>query len=150
MHLDSVTVEGGDAVENLLADHFRSVYVSERDDLLSPCRKTTILSNVDWTITENEILSKLKSLSDNHSSGPDGIPNSLLKHCCSSMVKPLQIQFRKIYSKNEIPLYWKESYVTAVFKSGHKSDAKNYRSINISNCISQVFESIICDKITPV
>ena len=43
---------------------------------------------------------------------------------------------------------WKKSYITPIFKSGHKHDMANYRPIAIIGSIAKIFDLIITNRLT--
>ena len=45
------------------------------------------------------------------------------------------------------PETWKKSYLVPIFKSGKKSDVRNYRGIAVISCIPKLFEAIINQKL---
>ena len=50
-------------------------------------------------------------------------------------------------SKSILPLDWKLSLVTALFKKGSKSLINNYKPGSLTNIVCKVLESIIVDKL---
>ena len=97
-------------------------------------------------ITENDILSAIKSLKAESSPGPDGIHPFFIKSCAMSLMDPLLIIYNRSLSTGIFPLIWKQSYITPIHKSGDKS--VNYRPVTISCCLEKIFDNIIINKIS--
>jgi len=70
----------------------------------------------------------------------------LLKSCASSLTYPLHYLFSLSLLSSVIPREWKLHTIVPIFKSGDKSDVKNYRPISLLNNISKVLEKIIYNK----
>lgn len=63
------------------------------------------------------------------------------------LVKPLFWLFNSSLKSGDLPSVWKESFLIPIFKSGKKSDVKNYRGVAILSCIPKLFESIVNQNI---
>ena len=81
--------------------------------------------------------------------GPDKIPAICLKNIAMSICEPLQKIFMLCLEKGAFPKFWKQSFITAIFKSGSRSEIKNYRGISILSAIPKLYEKMVCDKLTP-
>ena len=71
-----------------------------------------------------------------------------LKNCAASLVNPLCHLFLLSRNSKTIPREWKMHTITPVYKSGDKSNLKNYRPISLLSSISKVLERLIYNKIT--
>ena len=90
-----------------------------------------------------DILSLIRKLNINKSSGPDGISPRMLKLCDESVVLPLQIIFNNILHTTAYPYLWKIANVTPVFKKKDKQLISNYRPISLLPICSKIFEKLI-------
>ncbi|MCG8625254.1 MAG: hypothetical protein MJE68_25055, partial [Proteobacteria bacterium] len=90
----------------------------------------------------------LSSLDPTKSSGCDGIGSKLIKHCALALYSPLHHLFSVSLSKQRIPHEWKCHSITPIFKSGDKSQVKNYRPISLLCIVSKVFEHLIFNKVS--
>jgi len=123
-----------DQVASLFASHFSSVYGDSRftcNDLSDEFTNNQ-LSHLPskLSILIDEINTALNSLSNVHSSGPDGISANLLYHCRTSLSLPVTLIFNKSLTEGVFPSAWKISRVTPIFKSGNPVDVVNYRPIS--------------------
>ena len=91
----------------------------------------------------------LNKLPNKYSAGPDGILNILLKKLSNSLCLPLSIIFQKSFNNSDLPDNWKQVDVIPVFKGkDNKYDVNNYKSINLTNTIGKVLETMIHNHIT--
>jgi len=60
---------------------------------------------------------------------------------------PLLIIYNKSISLGYLPADWKLAEVTAIYKKGSKSDARNYRPVSLTSVCCKVLESILRDHI---
>lgn len=136
-------------IANLFRTHFNSVYI---DNGVSNLTNFHDLADSGFFISsfeidEKTIFCKLRNLDVTKGPGPDDIPPSLLKWCCSSFLTPLYILFNKSLKSGTFPFEWKKGIVVPVFKDGDMNAAVNYRPITLLSAIPKIFESIVHDTI---
>ena len=99
-------------------------------------------------ISNEDITKSIQETSSSASPGPDGVSIILLQKCSSVLAGPLRLLWTKSLREGTVPESLKFGLVTAIFKSGDKSDPKNYRPITMSSHISKVFERVIIKRLT--
>lgn len=97
---------------------------------------------------EDELKEQLDNLDINKRGGPDGIPNIFVKECKDSLITPLYKIFNRSLSEGKCPVFWKSSSLTPIFKSGDKSEIKNYRAVCKQSTFMKIFEKIIYAKVS--
>jgi len=85
----------------------------------------------------------LKHLTPSKSTGSDGIPPSFLKHCATSLAPSLTAIVNESLQEGVVPTSFKLSHITAIHKSGCKSDSKNYRPISLLPVVSKLLERVV-------
>ena len=97
-------------------EYFTSVFTIDNGVLPSfdsRVDSVTDLSHV--TFTPQIIFDTLRVLKGNNSTGPDGIPNILLKKLCSQLCVPLCHIFTISFGSQQLPDDWKHAFVTPLF-----------------------------------
>ena len=89
----------------------------------------------------------LSSIKPHKASGPDDIPNLVLKNCSKSLAPGIAALFQKSLNTGELPKDWKDANVTPVFKKGDKHLAENYRPVSLTSVISKLLEHIVCHEL---
>ena len=97
------------------------------------------------TLSDSEVFDALSSLDPTKSSGCDGIGPKLRKYCALTLYMRLHHLFSVSLSKQCIPNEWK---ITSIFKSGDKSQVKNYRPISLLCIVSKVLKHLNNNKIS--
>jgi hypothetical protein len=98
-------------------------------------------------ITEKEILVVTGKLKSKYSTGFDGIPALLIKHCVQHIIKPLMFIFNLSLSTGTFPNLMKITKVRPIFKKGRKQDVSNYRPISILPVFSKILETIMYNRV---
>ena len=91
-------------------------------------------------IDELFIAKQLRSLKTNKSIGLDKISARLLKNACPAIVPSLTYLLNMSIQSHSFPFIWKCARVVALFKSGDRSKATNYRPICILPTLSKILE----------
>jgi hypothetical protein len=94
-----------------------------------------------------DILQALQNLDASKGPGPDGIPPVFMKSLAMELTAPLFWLFNMSLESGIFPRIWKNSFLVPIFKSGRKSDVRNYRGIAIISCIPKLFEAIVNEKL---
>lgn len=84
-------------------------------------------------VTDNEIINIISNLKNNCSPGPDGIKTELIKNIHKHISKPLVHIINLVYKNGNLPIQWKDSIITPIFKSGDVEQLTNYRPISVIN-----------------
>lgn len=149
MMLDGVSAVGSNEVSELFANVFEEAYVLD-DGSPFDCNLSPEFDLSSVPITIEKLHYELLHVDPKKSAGPDEIPPSFLKEYASSLAEPLHYLFSKSISSGIFPVCWKTSWIKPIFKSGNKSDMKNYRGIASLNSIPKLFEKMVTEAISPV
>lgn len=98
-------------------------------------------------ITERIIIKYLKEMQDNKAPGLDNINTKHLKQTEEVSSKMLRILINKMIAEETIPSKLKIQVIRPIFKSGIKTDPKNYRPIAILSVIEKVYEKYLHETI---
>ena len=134
----------------VLAEAFSSVFVHEPENLPNvgkPEVRGNLLNDVD--ISFDKVKHELGTLNCFKSYGPDNIHPKLLKSLAddSSFVNAVVLLFRKCTDSGKLPNIWKSANLSALFKSGSKTDPLNYRPVSLTCILCKVYEKIVRDEI---
>ena len=147
MHFaDQEALSGGESVD-LFADFFESVYAdSNLPTTQYPVNDLIDLNSI--TVDLSDIFNELVLSPHKLSSGPDGIPPFLLKHCVCTVTYPLWKLLNLSLCQGVFPSYWKCSYIVPIHKSGDRENVENYRGISIQSAIAKVFDKLVTKQLS--
>jgi hypothetical protein len=151
MHLNSNVGDNAEEICSLFATYFQEIYTTfaeeDRDyeyfDFFPEFSRDISVNHVKV----QDILDGLNKLDVSKGSGPDGIPPVFMKNLALELTTPLFWLFNMSLESGNFPKLWKSSYLVPIFKSGKKSEIRNYRGIAIISCIPKLFEAIINEKL---
>ena len=89
----------------------------------------------------------LQHLDIQKSTGPDGISARFLREVAVEIAEPLTYLYNYSLKSGSIPSDWKQSNVTAVYKSGPCGDPSNYRPISVVPIIAKLLERLIASQL---
>ena len=102
---------------DLLSEQFESVFVRDLDQIGTPILPGTPFPNIsNLFISEGGILKLLKGLAISKASGPDQIPNKILRELAIHLAPVLTSLFNDSLLSETLPSDWKTANVTPVFK----------------------------------
>ena len=101
----------------------------------------------EFQISEEKILSIIRSLNPNKAHGWDNISVRMIKICDDSLVLPLKLIFENCLRRGVFPEVWKKANVVPVHKKNSKNHKQNYRPISLLPVLSKVMEKLIFDSL---
>ena len=105
--------------------------------------KGKLFNELNYEITECEIISAIRQLKNKKAAGIDGILNEMLKASAIKIIKPLCKLFNVIFKSGFFPKNWRINTLTPLFKKGDPTSTDNYRGIAVSGNLSKLFLSIL-------
>lgn len=103
-----------------------------------------IIQSMAWfPVSSLDIHSVLDSMPNKKSSGPDGVPIQVVKHCINSIETILVELFNESLMEGIFPDVLKIAKVIPIFKKGDKRVPSNYRPITMQPCFTKIFESLV-------
>ena len=134
-------------MSNMFAEAFSSVYVV--GDPVDPHpHQESDFEMEELSVTYTSVLKVLQSLDGSSAAGPDGIHPMLLKECAEVLALPLALIFQGSLDESVLPVEWKISQVSPIFKSGSKGNPLNYRPVSLTSACCKVFERLIVAHVT--
>jgi hypothetical protein len=100
------------------------------------------ISNIK--ITQDGVAKLLRNINPSKASGPDNIPNIVLKQCADHLAPALTIIFKRSIDHGNLPNDWLNANVSCIFKKGDKHAVENYRPVSLTSVPCKLLEHIIC------
>ena len=98
-----------------------------------------LADRLTWTLT----MQCIRSLKNNKSTGPDGMPNELLKHLPPEVLMMLHEYFKMCWASGRVPEQWHNSYTLMIPKKLPATDPANYRPIGLHCCMYKLYSTIV-------
>ena len=98
-------------------------------------------------VTEQSVARKLREVSTSRASGPDDIPNWVLKEYADILAVPIADILNASFSEVSVPRVWKLADVPPLPKAPIVSDFnKDLRPISLTSTMSKIAESFVIEK----
>ena len=98
-------------------------------------------------IQVSEVILLLSNLDIKKSTGPDGISALFLQQVAEEVATPPTFLYNKSLESGLVPMAWKKSNVTPVYKGGKTDDPGNYRPISVVPIVAKVFEKMVASQL---
>ena len=133
---------------DILQNQFSSVFSNPHcPDIKEPSfpspHITSPMTDYRITLTDDVITQAIKKIHADSSPGPDGIPVILLKNCSSELCVPIRMIWSESLDIGVVPQFYKQSYISPLFKKGNRAQAVNYRPVALTSHIIKVYERIV-------
>ena len=133
---------------DLLQEQFSSVFSDPSSpDIKDPDFPLPLIGHPqtpeDFCIIDDDIIAAIGNIPSNSASGPDGIPAILLKSCAKELCEPIRLIWSESFERGEVPKFYKDTYITPLYKKGDRARAVNYRPVALTSHIIKVYERIL-------
>ncbi|XP_041934160.1 uncharacterized protein LOC121696990 [Alosa sapidissima] len=90
----------------------------------------------------------IRSLKNNKSPGPDGIPAEVFKHGGYLLTRRLHLLITKIWQSENVPQDWKDANIIILYKQkGDRADCGNSRGISLLSTAGKVLAKIMLSQL---
>jgi hypothetical protein len=128
---------------NILSDYFASVFTNEPLGELPQMIPIEIQNELkDLVINKDMVLKLFQNLKIDKSPGPNSLHPRLLFENKESIAEPSIIIFNQSLALKTVPKEWKNAQISAIFKKGNKSQAKNYRPVSLTLVVCKIMEKL--------
>ena len=129
----------------LLNHQFKSVFTMDDDTYHLPTMSHPKYPNIEnITISIEGVEKLLDNINIHKASGPDKIPNIILKTCSKEISPALANIFQQSLDTGTLPNDWRNANISPIFYKGNKHMASNYRPISLISVCCKTLEHIIC------
>jgi hypothetical protein len=95
-----------------------------------------------------EVIKAIKGLKAGKTPGPNGIPNSVLRHLPKRAITFLTKVFNAVLRRQYFPPVWKHARVLSILKPGKDpTQPSSYRPISLLDTVGKLFEKILLTRI---
>ena len=147
------TVEDPRLISEMFKQQYESVFTQPDPSkvVTNPHRLFSDSGDDDLTdiiITEESVITAIKTLKTHAAPGPDEFPAVLLKNCSKELAKPLTILYKNMLDTGIVPQDLKTAHITPIHKKGSKTLAKNYRPVALTSHLIKVLEKVIAKQLS--
>ena len=114
---------------------------------LNHLEKTKIFNELDYRISQSEVIKALKSLKNTEACGFSLILNEMIKYNQILLIPLLTKLFNIIYTTETYPSTWVCGYIIPIHKSGSKCDPSNHRGITIGDTVGKICNQILNNRL---
>ena len=127
----------------ILGEQFSSVFTKDRQDEIPKMQSRPSPTIATLEVTEPGVAKLLSKIVTTKASGPDEIPNLLLKELSQEIAPILTFIFNQTLQQGCVPQDWKEANIAPIYKKDDKHLASNYRPISLTCVCSKLMEHIV-------
>ena len=128
----------------ILVKQFQSVFTKDQPGPLPSVKKSTKNIINPIKIRTEGVQKLLSKVNPSKASGPDNIPNRILKECAEQLAPGLSVIFQRSIDSGELPKDWRDANISCIYKKSDKHLAENYRPVSLTSVTSKLLEHILC------
>ena len=128
----------------ILLHQFSSVFTKPKEGDMPNVKRHVDSSLTDITIATPGVAKLLRNIKTSKASGPDNIPNIVLKECATELSPAVSCLFQCSLDSGSLPSDWTNANIAPIYKKGDRHKAENYRPVSLTSVLSKLLEHIIC------
>lgn len=117
----------------ILLDQFASVFTKGTSTTLPEIKTKVRISIQEITITTRGVEKLLQNINPSKASGPDNIPNRVLKQCATHLAPSMSLIFQLSLDTGTLTEDWRNANISIIFKKGDRHAAENYRPVSLTS-----------------
>ena len=147
----SALIKDRNGILSRWAEHFDLLLNHETTTdptILDQLPDMTMLPELDLPPSYDEVTACIKSLKNNKSAGPDGIPSEILKYGGESLHQLLHEFICEIWRQGDVPHKWKDAALITIYKNkGDKSICGNSRGIALLSTAGKILTKLMLKRL---
>ena len=156
---DGPLVETQDEILKETTNFYKRLYTSEKTDNLA---QDYLLNNLKQTLTDedkdsiegditlDDILTAIKSLANEKSSGCDGLTAEFYKTFCNVIGNDLVEVIYNGFQKGELSITMRRGVIVLIPKGGEKKLLKNWRPISLLNYDYKIITKVLTSRLRDI
>lgn len=130
--------------EKTWTQYYKELLTENREEFKETLHTTqNMAGDRTITLTLTEIRQAVKSLKNKKAAGPGGIAPELIKYGSEKLFRMTQTMFQTAIDGEEIPMEWKQAYITSIYKKGDRKTCENYRGISVIAMIGRLYGRVL-------
>jgi hypothetical protein len=103
----------------------------------------------DKMFTESEIEAAIAEAQNHKATGLDKVPNEALTYGGQPIISAFHLLLNFMHNNSLSPTIWAKALVHLIYKgrSANPLDARSYRPISLTSCVSKVFERLLLNRV---
>ncbi len=130
----------------ILLNQFSSVFTKPTPAPMPALSSRSDCSIDSITVDSNGVSKLLSNLKVHKASGPDQIPNQVLKHCAEQLAPGVATLFQNSLDTSTLPDDWTSANISPIYKKGDRHAPENYRPVSLTCVLSKILEHIVCSN----
>ena len=131
----------------ILIQKLISIFTIDKSTAIPQTTKHIDESIPKLTIRENGVEKLPQDINPSRASGPDGIPNRILKACAIQIAPILTVIFQTSIDTGTLPEDLLNANISCAYKKGDKHSAESYRQVAQTSVPCKPLQHILCKHI---
>ena len=127
----------------ILNQQFSSVFTKKTEKPFTTVPGEKVPEMQDIQIDVPGVQKLLSDLKIKKASGPDNLPNTIIKGTADEIAPALAEIFRLSIHTGNLPTDWSRANISPVFKKGSKQEAGNFRPVSLTCVCCKILEHIV-------
>ena len=132
----------------ILLKQFKSVFTPDSNPSPNQTDHIQQCPDIEQIIISQDGVTKLlQDIKTEKATGPDSIPNLVLKECAKEISPAITSIFQASLETGKLPTDWTNANISPIYKKGDKHTAENYRPVSLTSVTCKILEHIICSHL---